>query len=136
MFVLVEAYKCGDKWHIVSVKFRETTSVDEIKQAIETATASMCIIECADAYFPFVRELRATSNKEIRVCKEVQDIDKRIAATSDFVRSNIEFSETQLAEQGEYELFMSNLMDYRKDGESKEASAALSGLIQFVVKLF
>ena len=136
MFVLIEAYKCGDKWHIVSVKFRETTSVDEIKQAIETATASMCIIECADAYFPFVRELRATSNKEIRVCKEVQDIDKRIAATSDFVRSNIEFSETQLAEQGEYELFMSNLMDYRKDGESKEASAALSGLIQFVVKLF
>ena len=96
----------------------------------------MCIIECADAYFPFVRELRETSNKEIRVCKEVQDIDKRIAATSDFVRSNIEFSETQLAEQGEYELFMSNLMDYRKDGESKEASAALSGLIQFVVKLF
>ena len=135
MFVLLVAYKCGDKWHIVSVCFRETTSVDEIKQAIEEAQATTCVVECSDAYFPFVRDLRATSTKEIRVCREVQDVDKRIAATSDYVRSNIEFSEIQLVEQPEYEQFMNNLLDYHKDGERKEASAALSGLIQFVVKL-
>ena len=30
---------------------------------------------------------------------------------------------------------MNNLMEYNKDSETKDASAVLSGLVQFVVKL-
>ena len=33
-----------------------------------------------------------------------------------------------------YSTFMANLLDYNKDSECKEASAVLSGFIQFVVK--
>ena len=34
----------------------------------------------------------------------------------------------------EYAQFMSNLLDYNKDSNCKEASAVLSGFIKFVVK--
>lgn len=68
--------------------------------------------------------------------KESADIDRRIAATSDYVKSNVLFNENKLNESAEYAAFMSNLLDYKKDGESKEASAVLSGFIRFVVKSF
>ena len=65
---------------------------------------------------------------------EVADLDRRIAATSDYVKNHILFNEVQLNESVEYSTFMSNLLDYNKESESKEASAVLSGFIQFVVK--
>ena len=94
-----------------------------------------CVIECTDAYFPFIRELRSSTNKEIRVMKEFPDVDKRIAATSDYVKNSILFSASKVESDTEYVAFMNNLMDYNKDSETKEASAVLSGLVQFVVKL-
>ncbi|WP_300700984.1 PBSX family phage terminase large subunit [Bacteroides sp.] len=133
-FVLLQAFKCGEKWHIVDVVFADTISTEEIQVAIGECEAATCVIECAEAYFPFVRDLRSKSNKEIRALKEFSDVDKRIAATSDYVKNYILFSESKLEEDTRYAAFMNNLMDYNKDGENIEASAVLSGLVQFVAK--
>jgi hypothetical protein len=51
------------------------------------------------------------------------------------VKNHLLFNETWLNDDAEYALFMTNLMDYNRDtGDSIEASAVLSGFIQFVVK--
>ena len=134
-FVMVYGKMCGDRWHILDVAIRETSSTEEIKQTLVAVKSGTTIIECADAYFPFVKDLRK-SLTGVRVMRESADIDRRIAATSDYVKGNVLFNENKLNESGEYAAFMSNLLDYKKDGESKEASAVLSGFIRFVVKSF
>ena len=50
-------------------------------------------------------------------------------------KNSILFSASKVESDTEYVAFMNNLMDYNKDSETKEASAVLSGLVQFVVKL-
>ena len=134
-FVLIQAFRCGNKWHIVDVVFMDTTSTEDIRSSILSHESDSCVIECTDAYFPFIRELRSSTSKEIRVMKEFPDVDKRIAATSDYVKNSILFSASKIESDTEYVAFMNNLMDYNKDSETKEASAVLSGLVQFVVKL-
>ncbi len=132
-FALVHGKLCGDKWHIVDVSLRETSSTDEIGRILVAADGAQTIIECGDAYFRFVKDMR----KEIpgiRVMREVTDLNRRIAATSDFVRNHLLFNETKLNDDVEYSQFMSNLLDYNKDNDNNEASAVLSGFIQFVVK--
>lgn len=132
-FALVHGKQCGNKWHIIDVALRETSSTDEIKQVLIEAASPQTIIECAPAYYRFVKDLR----KElpgVRAMQEVPDIDRRIAATSDYVKNHVLFNETALNESVEYSTFMANLLDYNKDSDSKEASAVLSGFIQFVVK--
>lgn len=132
-FALVHGRLCGDKWHIADVALRETSSTDEIRDMLIKSQGGQTIIECAPAYFRFVRELR----KDIpnaRALNETADIDRRIAATSDFVKNHLLFNERQLNDNAEYSTFMSNLLDYNPGSESKEASAVLSGFIQFVVK--
>jgi len=80
-------------------------------------------------------DLQEILDRTIRVMKEFPDVDKRIAATSDYVKNSILFSASKVESDTEYVAFMNNLMDYNKDSETKEASAVLSGLVQFVVKL-
>lgn len=132
-FAMVHGKLCGDKWHIVDVVLKETSSTDEIKEILVGTSSPQTIIECAPAYFRFVKELRKELNG-VRAMNEVADLDRRIAATSDYVKNHILFNEVQLNESVEYSTFMSNLLDYNKESESKEASAVLSGFIQFVVK--
>ncbi|MCM1139728.1 MAG: PBSX family phage terminase large subunit [Muribaculum sp.] len=134
-FVMIHGKMCGDKWHIVNVSFRDTASTEEIKTTIVNEKCKTVIVECSQAYYPFVRELREIV-EEVRTYKETADIDRRIAATSDYVRSNLLFSERQLNENVEYALFMNNMLDYNKSNENKEASAVLSGFIKFVIKSF
>lgn len=134
-FVMVYGKMCGDRWHILDVAMRETSSTEEIKQTLMAVKSGATIIECADAYFPFVKDLRK-SLMGVRVMRESTDIDRRIAATSDYVKSNILFNESKFNESDEYAAFMSNLLDYKRGGDSKEASAVLSGFIRFVVKSF
>ena len=93
----------------------------------------MCVIECADAYFNFVRELRTRTAMPVKVMKEVGDVDGRIAATSDYVSERIRFCSMH---GDEYGRFMDSLYDYNKDSENKCASAVLSGLAQYVQKRF
>lgn len=133
-FALVHGKLCGEKWHIVNLMLRETSSTDEIAEILVNAGSQQTIIECAPAYFRFVRDLRKEI-PNVRAMNEVADVDRRIAATSDFVKNHLLFNDTKLTEDVEYSQFMTNLFDYnRATGESIEASAVLSGFIQFVVK--
>lgn len=132
-YVMVHGKMCGDRWHIVNVAFRETTSTEEIRQSLVAEQGVQTIVECASAYFRFVRELRKDI-PSVRVMNEASDIDQRIAATSDFVREHLLFNETKLSDDVEYAQFMNNMLDYNKDSDSKEASAVLSGFVKFVVK--
>ena len=132
-YVMVHGKMCGDRWHIVSIAFRETTSTEEIRQSLVAEQGAQTIVECASAYYRFVRELRKDI-PGVRVMNEVADIDRRIAATSDFVREHLNFNFDKMNDDEEYARFMSNLLDYNKDSDSKEASAVLSGFIKFVLK--
>ena len=93
--------------------------------------ADVCVMECAEAYFPFVRDLRTRTTMPVRVMKEFGDVDGRISATSDYVSERMRFASVQ---DDEYGRFMDSLYDYNKDGEDKRASAVLSGLAQYVAK--
>ncbi len=134
-FVMIHGKLCGEKWHVADLMLRETSSTDEMADILIRAKSTQTIIECGSAYFRFVRDLRKDI-PNVRVMKEVADIDRRIAATSDFVKNHLLFNERSLSENVEYSQFMTNLFDYnRGTGENIEASAVVSGFIQFVVKL-
>lgn len=133
-FCLVHVRRCGDKWHVANAKFRETVSTDEIRDDIVAINCANTFFECGNAYYPLVREMRQ-SIEQLKVRGEVADIQRRIAATSDFVRSNIEFSPTLMEEDEQYGAFVTNLLDYNTT-ENYEASAVLSGLVQVIVKSF
>ena len=63
---------------------------------------------------------------DIRVIKEYSDVDKRISATSDFIKKNLLLSPKKFEESREYGNFVTNLMDYNVDCENKGASTVLS----------
>lgn len=135
-FVFVQAFRCGDKWHLVDALFRESTSIEEIKAACTGHEANICLFECSSAYYQTVRELREVmKGTEVRVRKEFPDVDKRIAATSDFIRNNILLSSKMLEGSQDYNAFIANLMDYNINSENKSASIILSGLAYYIVKL-
>ena len=134
MFLMVYGRKCGELWHIIDVVYAESVSTESMKAAIEAREAPSVVIECSDAYYPFVREMRESSTKEIRVIKEFTDVDSRIAATSDYVRSLIRFNEQEASDNIDYGKFLTSLYDYNKDSQNKDASTILSGFIQYVVK--
>lgn len=133
-FAMVHGKLCGEKWHIVDLMLKETSSTDEIAEILIKTKSPQTIIECGPAYFRFVRDLRKDI-PNVRAMKEVADIDRRIAATSDFVKNHLLFNDNKLSEDVEYSQFMTNLLDYNKDtGDNIEASAVLSGFVRFVVK--
>ena len=133
-FAMVHGKLCGEKWHIVDLMLRETSSTDEIAEILVKTKSPQTIIECGPAYFRFVRDLRKDI-PNVRAMKEVADLDRRIAATSDFVKNHLLFNDDKLDKDLQYSQFMTNLLDYNKDtGDSIEASAVLSGFIRFVVK--
>ena len=134
MFLMVYGRKCGELWHIIDVVYTDSVSTESMKAAIEARETANVVIECSDAYYPFVREMRESSTKEIRVIKEFTDVDSRIAATSDYVRSLIRFNEQEASGNIDYAKFLTSLYDYNKDSQNKEASTILSGFIQYVVK--
>ena len=136
-FVLVQVSRCGGKWHLIDALFRETSSIEEIKTACLEHNANTCLFECSSAYYQTVRELRElVKDTEIRVKKEFADVDKRIAATSDFIRNNFLLSPKMLEESQDYSDFITNLMDYNINSENKSASIILSGLAYHIIKSF
>lgn len=135
-FVMVHGKKCGELWHIVDVAFFETSSTEDIKQRLNAISCSPTYLEAGRPYYPFVRELRSEVEYTIKVLPEDGDIDRRIAATSDFVKTSIKFNDAKMADSEEYAAFMTSLLDYNKDSQNKEASAVLSGFIKVAVKFF
>ena len=136
-FVFIQAFRCGEKWHLVDALFRETSSIEEIKSACLDHEANTCLFECSSAYYQTVRELREVMRgTEVKVKKEFSDVDKRIAATSDFIKNNFLLSPKKLEESQDYNNFISNLMDYNLNSENKSASIILSGLAYHIIKSF
>lgn len=134
-FVLIQAFRCGNKWHLVDALFRETSSIEEIKSACQEHKADKCIFECSSAYYQLVRELREVmQDTEVRTKKEFPDVDRRIAATSDFIKSDFLLSPQKMEESQDYTAFISNLMDYNINSNNKSASIILSGLAHHVIK--
>lgn len=135
-FVLTYGKKCGDRWHITDVRFIETTSTENMKTALTECNSSRVILECSKSYYLMARDLRDSLDGDVRVVHESTDLPRRIAATSDYVKSNILFNESGMNDNVEYGEFMTNLLDYNKDAnENIESSAVLSGFIQAVLKL-
>ncbi len=134
-FCMVYGKRCGERWHIVHSEMCETVSTSEIKERVKRWNPTVTIFECSDSYFPFIRELRKEMSG-VRVMREGGDLDRRIAATSDYVRGNVLFNDTAMTEDAGYSAFIDNLLDYSKDGDCKEASAVLSGFSMFVAKSF
>lgn len=132
-FLLVQVFRCGKSWHLMDVVYRQTSSMDEIKSSIVEHEAMPYIIECSNAYFPMVRELREIL-PDVKVVKEFADVDKRIAATSDYIKEHFLLSETRLEESEDYGCFLTGLLDYNVDSDSKEANIILSGLAYYIIK--
>lgn len=132
-YVMVHGKRCGSKWHIVDAVLSETLSTDDIERSLIGAGGGQTILEAPDAYMQFVRSLRK-SLSGVRVTAEVSDIDRRIAATYDFVGAHILFNPARYNADTAYSDFISNMLDYRKDGTAKEASACISGFIEYVAK--
>lgn len=130
---IVHAKLCGETWHIVSAAIKETSSTADIKAALLETGCSRCIMECPPAYYQFVREVREEL-PGLRVTSEAGDIDKRIAATSDFVKERILFDPDKAESDPGYSDFMNSLLDYRKDSDNKTASAVISGFSIFAAK--
>ena len=134
-FLLVHTRRCGNTWHLTDAMFKDTSSVDEIKKAIMCHEAKTHIFECSPVYYQMVKELRQEMKwADIRVIKEYSDVDKRISATSDFIKKNLLLSPKKFEESREYGNFVTNLMDYNVDCENKGASTVLSGWGHYIIK--
>lgn len=133
-FILVHGAEAGGKWHIVDVIFRQTESTGEVAGAITQGVEGDYVVECSPAYYPLVRQLREQTGRLIRIAKLHGDYDRRIAATSDYVRESVLFNGDKMADNAEYGDFMNNLLDYGANSESMEASAIMSGFAAFVIK--
>lgn len=135
-FCLLEGCMVGEYWRVVDVVYHDNTSTEEIQAAIVSRAADICIIECGDAYYHFVRALRQDAPMPVRVLDEEHDPVRRIAATSDYVRSHVQFNETATNDSGDYSEFVTHLLDYNADkGRDMEASVLLSGFVSYVVKI-
>lgn len=130
---LVEGRRVGDRWHVTSVVYRDSAGTDETARVLDAHPSDRLIVECSEAYFGFVREYRGASGRDVHAVREFTDMDRRIAATSDFVRGHVLFGDVAGDEAA---AFMTSLMDYNRDAVSKEASAVLSGFCQFVIKSY
>lgn len=131
-FYMCQVAKCGEKWHVLDLIMRETVSLEEMKSVICSHDAGTYIVESSPAYFQMARELRSTL-PEVRIKKEYQDMDKRIAATSDYIKSYFLLSETGM-ESDEYMSFITEVLDYNEENVSG-ASALLSGIAYTCIKL-
>lgn len=131
-FVMVQADKVGEFWHITDAVLRDLLPTADMGRLIVDSGADVVVIECSDAYFQFVRDLRGRSRSVVKVMREIGDVDGRIAATSDYVRRCIKFNASLVVDSDDYGRFVDNLYDYNRDNVNKQASAVLSGLAAWV----
>ena len=131
-FYMCHAGECGDKWHMLDLVMLETTSSAEMKKMIISHKADVYIVESSPAYFQMARELR-TSLEEVRIKKEYQDMNKRISATSDFIKTHFLLSESGM-DNPVYNSFITEVLDYNGT-DNIGASALLSGIAYNIIKL-
>lgn len=134
VFSLVRIGKVGDRWHLTGVCCRTVKGNDEIVSAVTEMSADRYVVECQQAYFPMVRELRATLG-DVAVVKMGSDHRTRIAATSDWIRAHVHIDPERMNEQ-EYGRFVNDMLDYNDESpaEVAVASAALSGAARVIIR--
>lgn len=134
VFCLVRIGKVGDRWHLTDVCCRTVKGNDEIVSAVTEMPADRYVVECQQAYFPMVRELRATLG-DVAVVKMGSDHRTRIAATSDWIRAHVHIDPERMNEQ-EYGRFVNDMLDYNDESpaEVAVASAALSGAARVIIR--
>lgn len=130
--VWLHAFRCADHWHVKKAAISEIVmNADEIRSLCTSLSPSLLILECAPAYYPLVRGLREVID-EVRAIKIGEDIEKRINATSSLVKDIVLFDPEREENDREYREFVTSLLDYRKESDSVQASACLSGFVNFV----
>ena len=134
VFSLVRVAKVGDRWHLIDVCCRTVKGNDEIVSAVTGRPADRYVVECPQAYFPMVRDLRATLG-DVAVVKMGSDHRTRIAATSDWIRAHVHIDPERMNEQ-EYGRFVNDMLDYNDESpaEVAVASAALSGAARVIIR--
>ena len=134
VFSLVRIGKVGDRWHLTDVCCRIVKGNDEIVSAVTEMSADRYVVECQQAYFPMVRELRASLG-DVAVVKMGSDHRTRIAATSDWIRAHVHIDPERMNEQ-EYGRFVNDMLDYNDESpaEVAVASAALSGAARVIIR--
>ncbi len=134
VFSLVRLGKVGDRWHLTDVCCRTVKGNDEIVTAVRDMSADRYVVECQQAYFPMVRELRASLG-DVAVVKMGSDHRTRIAATSDWIRAHVHIDPERMNEQ-EYGRFVNDMLDYNDESpaEVAVASAALSGAARVIIR--
>lgn len=131
-FYMCHAGECGDKWHMLDLVMLETTSIVEMKEVILSHKADVYIVESSPAYFQMARDLRASDIPEVRIKKEYQDMNKRISATSDFIKTHFLLSESGM-DTPVYNSFITEVLDYNGT-DNIGASALLSGIAYNIIK--
>ncbi|MCC8176380.1 MAG: PBSX family phage terminase large subunit [Bacteroidales bacterium] len=129
-----QAIKAGDTWNIVRAAIIDNPTPEQTEAALPDR--GVAVIECSKSYYPLVRDWRTRSRADIRVIPERGDIDRRVAATSDYVRTRMAFNPQLADTDPEYSAFITSLLDYNRDGQNKEAVACLSGFAQYAAKHF
>ena len=134
VFSLVRIGKVGDRWHLTDVCCRTVKGNDEIVSAVKEMPADRYVVECQQAYFPMVRELRVSLG-DVAVVKMGSDHRTRIAATSDWIRAHVHIDPERMNEQ-EYGRFVNDMLDYNNESpaEVAVASAALSGAARVIIR--
>ena len=133
-FVCCRAGKVGDRWHLTDVCCREVKGNDEIVSSVMELSADRYVVECPQAYFPMVRDLRASLGN-VDVVRMGSDIRNRIAATSDWIRAHVHI-DPELLDDAEYGRFVNDVLDYNETSPADVAGAGavLSGLARVIIR--
>lgn len=133
-FALARLARIADRWHLTDVCLRAVKGNEEMAGWIRTFTATMYVVECQQAYFPMVRDLRKDL-PQVNVLKLGSDHRVRISAMSDWVRAHIHLDPEKMSEP-EYASFMGDVLDYndQSPAEQTAASAVLSGLARIIIR--
>jgi phage terminase large subunit len=133
-FVLARLARIGDRWHLTDVCLRDVKGNDEMSGWIRSFDASLYVVECPQAYFPMVRDLRKDLS-QVNVLRIGNDHRLRISAMSDWVRANVNINPEKMGE-AEYGRFINDVLDYNDQSPADQAaaSAVLSGLARIIVR--
>ena len=133
-FALARLARIADRWHLTDVCLRPVKGNEEMAGWIRSFTATMYVVECQQAYFPMVRDLRKDL-PQVNVLRLGSDHRVRISAMSDWVRAHVHLDPEKMSEP-EYAAFMGDVLDYndQSPAEQTAASAVLSGLARIIIR--
>ena len=133
-FALARLARIADRWHLTDVCLRAVKGNDEMAGWIRSFTATMYVVECQQAYFPMVRDLRKDL-PQVNVLRLGSDHRTRISAMSDWVRAHVHLDPEKMSEP-EYGAFINDVLDYNDQSPADQtaASAVLSGLARIIIR--